>query len=264
MENSKEDQILLASMEDKIDRCASQFTVTHSVFLDMRQQTLVTQFCAARKGMQYGLFGGYPDAERRVALFFPDYIAAESREQQESFLLESEEDNPMVLLRMCQGGGRRLTHRDYLGSMLGLGIKREMVGDILVRENGCDILVLKELSSFLLSYYGKAANASLQGELLPLSQLIVPDNLREEKRDTVASLRLDNVVASAFSVSRGKAASAVGGGLVFVNGLQITKADRLVKEGDKLVFRGKGKVLLKEVGGSTRKDRRVIVMDRFL
>lgn len=264
MERLKEDQILLAAMEDQMDRCASQFTVTHSAFLDMRQQTLVHQLCTGRKGMQYGFFGGYPDAERRVAVFFPEYIAAKTQEQQDIFLFESQEDNPLALLRMCQGGGRRLTHRDYLGSLLGLGIKREMAGDILVRGNGCDILVLKELGSFLLSHYGKAANASLQGELLPLSQLIVPENLREEKRDTVASLRLDNVIAKAFSLSRGKAASAVGGGLVFVNGLQVTKADRPVKEGDKLVLRGKGKVLLKEVGGSTRKDRCVIVMDRFL
>lgn len=264
MERLKEDQILLAAMEDKMDRCVSQFMITHSAFLDMRQQSLANQLCGSRRGTQYGFFGGYQDAERRVAVFFPDYVSAKTQEQQEAFLLESDEDNPLALLRMSQGGGRHLNHRDYLGSLLGLGIKREMVGDILVREDGCDILILKELGSFLLSHYGKAANASLQGELLPLFRLIVPEDLREEKRDTVASLRLDNVIASAFSLSRGKAASAVGGGLVFVNGLQVTKSDRLVREGDKLVLRGKGKVLLKEVGGSTRKDRRVILMDRFL
>jgi RNA-binding protein YlmH len=65
-------------------------------------------------------------------------------------------------------------------------------------------------------------------------------------------------------VSRGRAAEAIAGGLVYVNGLQSEKADRQIKEGDKVVLRGKGKILLKSVGGVTRKDRTSIVIHKYI
>jgi RNA-binding protein YlmH len=147
---------------------------------------------------------------------------------------------------------------------MGLGIKREMIGDILVREDGADIVVIKDMADFLLYHYEKAGRTSLKAEIVSIDQIIVPENRFEEKRDTVASLRLDNLVASAFSVSRGRAAEAIAGGLVFVNGLQSEKADRQIKEGDKVVLRGKGKILLKSVGGVTRKDRISIVIHKYI
>ena len=82
--------------------------------------------------------------------------------------------------------------------------------------------------------------------------------------DTVASLRLDNVTASAFSLSRAKAAEAIRGGIVFVNSAQCEKPDMQVTEGDKLVLRGKGKAYLRQVGGRTRKDRIAIIIERFI
>jgi len=86
----------------------------------------------------------------------------------------------------------------------------------------------------------------------------------EEKGCSVASLRLDNLIASAFSLSRGRAVEAIGAGMVFVNGLQSEKADRQIKEGDKLVLRGKGKALLKAIGGVTKKDRISIIVHKYL
>lgn len=264
MQSTKEDQILLAGIEDKMDRCSEQFMVTNSGFLDLRQRTMVERLCRTRGGVQYGFIGGYPDAERTVAVFFPDYVDAATPERQEAWLTENPEDHPLALLRVSHNGSRELTHRDYLGSLTGLGIKREMVGDILVRPEGCDLIVMKEISEFLQYHYDQAGRVSLKAELLPLSQLIVPEGRREEKKDTVASLRLDNVIASAFSLSRTKAAEAISSGLVFVNSLQQTKPDRIVEEGDKLVLRGKGKAILKEVGGATRKDRIFILIEKYL
>ena len=86
----------------------------------------------------------------------------------------------------------------------------------------------------------------------------------ETVKDTVASLRLDNVIASAFRLSRAKAAEAIRSGLVFVNSMESEKPDMQVEEGSKLVLRGKGKAYLREVGGRTRKDRTYIVIERFM
>jgi RNA-binding protein YlmH len=83
-------------------------------------------------------------------------------------------------------------------------------------------------------------------------------------KDTVASLRLDNVIASAFSLSRAKAAEAIRSGIVFVNSIQSEKPDMQVDEGAKLVLRGKGKAYLRVVGGRTRKDRLFVEIEKFV
>lgn len=209
------------------------------------------RICRGQKGLRYSFYGGYEDAERTVVIFLPDYA-------------KLEEHNPLALLRITQDGYKELSHRDYLGSLIGLGIKREMIGDILVRKDGADVIITKDIGNFLLYNYGKAGRVYLNVEILPMEDIIIPEARFEEKKDTVASMRLDNVIASAFSLSRGRAAEAINSGIVFLNGLQCEKTDRLVKEGDKLVLRGKGKAKLKTVGGTTRKDRIFIVIEKYL
>lgn len=255
----KEDKVLLAGIEDKIRQCEDQYITTHSSFLDMRQRTLAEARCRQHHGIRFYFYGGYEDAERTLVIFLPEY-----GEIPENHLPGPGDDNPLALLRISQDGGRTLSHRDYLGSLTALGVKREMIGDILVRDGGADIVILKEMGDFLIYHYEMAGRASLKGNLVPIDQIVVPENRFEEKRDTVASLRLDNLIASAFSMSRGRAAEAVERGLVFINGLQCEKPDRQIKEGDKLVLRGKGKVLLKAVGSVTRKDRISIVLRKYV
>ena len=247
----KEDSILLAGIEDKIEQCLDHYMVTNSTFLDIRQRTIAETQCRQHKGLRFCFYGGYEEAERAVAVFLPDYA-------------ELPAHNPLALLRISQGGHRELSHRDYLGSLMGLGIKREIIGDILVRENGADIVIIKDMGEFLLHHYEKAGRTSLKAEIIPIEEIIIPESRFEEKRDTVASLRLDNVISSAFSLSRGKSAEAIESGVVFVNGQQSEKSGRPIKEGDKLVLRGKGKVLLKTVGGVTKKDRIIIVLHKYL
>ncbi len=252
----KEDALLLAGIEDKISQCLDKYMVTNSAFLDMRQRTLAEGACRRHKGLRYCFYGGHEDAERTVAVFLPDYA-------------QLTEYNPLALLRLTRESGRfssrdkELTHRDYLGSLMGLGLKREMIGDILVREDGADIVIIKEMGEFLLYHYEKAGRTALRAEIAPIEDIIVPEGRYEEKRDTVASLRLDNLVSSAFSLSRGKAVVAIESGLVFVNGVQSEKPDRQMKEGDKLVLRGRGKALLKAVGGVTRKDRISVEIHKY-
>lgn len=247
----KEDDILLDSLEKKMDLCIEYGKFTNSSFLDMRQRNLAESVCRRRGNLSYIFYGGYQDAERTVAVFLPEYTRLEDY-------------NPLALLRITQNGYKELSHRDYLGSLIGLGIKREVIGDILVRKDGADIIVLKNISEFLLINYEKAGRTNLKVEIVPINSLIVPDAKFETKRDTVASLRLDSVVASAFSMSRSSATAVINDGYVFINSQLCEKIDRLVKEGDKLTLRGKGKVILETVGDVTRKDRTVIIIKRYL
>jgi RNA-binding protein YlmH len=247
----KEDAILLAGVEDRIHRCLDKDVASSTAFLDARQRSLTERLCRSFPGLKYYFSGGYENAERTIGIFLPDYA-------------EPGDLTPLTLLRITQNSNRELGHRDYLGSLTALGVKREMVGDILVHQDGADIIIKNEIANFLVNYYEKAGRVSLQGELLPIESIRIPEKRVEEKKDTVASLRLDNIISSAFSISRGRAAEAIHSGMVFINGLVCDKTDRLIKEGDKLVLRGQGKAILKSVGGPTRKDRIFIVIERYL
>lgn len=251
MLKEKEDDILLDSIEKKIDLCIEYGKFTNTTFLDMRQRSLAESVCRRRGDLGYSFYGGYPEAERTLAVFLPEYTRLE-------------DNNPLALLRVTRNGYKELSHRDYLGSLIGLGIKREMIGDILVHGDGAEIIVLKSISEFLLMNYEKAGRTNLKVEIASIDSLVVPAARFETKRDTVASLRLDSVIASAFSMSRGSAAEAINDGSVFVNSQLCEKIDRIVKEGDKLTLRGKGKAVLETVGHVTRKDRTVIAIKRYL
>ena len=139
-----------------------------------------------------------------------------------------------------------------------------MTGDIIVREDGADIIILKEISDFLLVNYEKAGRTALSLTSADLSCLDTGTVNIEEKRDTVASLRLDGLVSSVFGLSRGKAQEAVKSGIVFVNNAATLKPDLQLAEGDKLVLRGHGKAVLREISGKSRKDRIYVIFDRYL
>ncbi|MCF0151110.1 MAG: RNA-binding protein [Firmicutes bacterium] len=251
----KEDRLLLAAAEDKLQSCRQSNIMTHTAFLDSRQCLLVRDL-SRRLGQEAVLFGGYEDAERRIAVFLPEYLT-------EDDLLG--EDSPLAVLQVCvPRGSGSLSHRDYLGSLLATGIKREVTGDILVHENGAHIVILKDMSDFLLSSYVQAGRANLSSSVEPLSVLRSVAVKTEEVRDSVASVRLDAVCSSAFKMARGKAQEAILAGLVAVNGLQCIKPDFVPKEGDRISMRGKGKAILAEIGATSRKGRIAIVLRRFL
>ena len=250
-----DDKLIVAMTEDKQEQCENHYMLTNTGFLDMRQQSLC-QGVLRRSGSTRGFFyGGFEEAERRIAVFVPDYIDVRNEEELHKYFLENAEDCPLAVVRAKHNGGKALSHRDYLGSLTGLGIKRESIGDILVSKESADIIILKEMSDFLHANYGKAGRTYLDIEVLDLSQLVSAEQVTEERSRTVASLRLDNVVAAAFGLSRTKASEAVKGGIVFQNSLQCLKPEKQVEEGDRIVLRGKGKAVLKEIGGNTKKDR---------
>ncbi|MDO4395918.1 MAG: YlmH/Sll1252 family protein [Clostridia bacterium] len=272
----KEDNYLIGQVEDKISACDNKYIMTNTGFLDSHQQSVARIFCkknhvpvwniafdgddnktilsdglASIPPVRTLFYGGYEDAERVIMVNMPDYA-------------DLERDNPLCIIRATKASGsRELTHRDYLGSLLGLGLKREMVGDIMVRDDGADIIVLAEIADFIDMNYYKAGRTNLSVTQLPISELLLQEHKVTVVTDTVASLRLDSVIASAFGLSRGKSAEAITRGLVFGNNMEITKTDFQLSEGDKLTLRGKGKAVLSEVGGKSRKDRQYITIERY-
>lgn len=249
-----EDKFLTASIEDRAEQCEERYMVTNTAFFDLRQRSIAEAFVKKTGAKNAVFWGGCAEAERCCLIFFPDYIAPDL--ESKNIFAVCPEENPLAVIRVSySSGSRELSHRDYLGSLMALGIKREFVGDIITYSKGADIIVLKEIRDFLVMNYDKAGNTFLETEEIGFDELRNPMQNVKEKSGTVASLRLDNVISAIYGLPRGAAAEAIKGGLIFVNNLQIEKPDRLVKEGDVLVYRGKGKSVLSKIGGKSRKDR---------
>lgn len=259
-----QDKLLIAKAMDRQRQCENNYMLTNTDFLDMRQQTLVKNQFRENAYAKLLFFGGYEDAERKTALFIPEYIPVKDEEDALSYFRDNAEESPLACIRATHNGYKMLSHRDYLGSVLGLGIKRESVGDILVGEKSADIIVLAELQEFIMSNYGKAGRTYLSLESIPLKDINLPVAKKERKNMTVPSLRTDAVVAGIFGLSRTKSNEAIDGGLVFVNNTQCVKGEKPVNSGDKVVLRGKGKAVIVEIGSITKKNRQHISVDIML
>lgn len=260
------DELLLARLEDKIGQAADNYMLTAGDFLDMHQRKIASDYCKSRKlPVRVLFYGGYEDAERCMPVFLPDYIALPEDGQ----MPEEVTELVRIVRVTAPKGSRVLTHRDYLGSLLALGLDREVTGDILVRPadeksgGGADIIVETTVAEFIEMNYDKAGRTNLTVEILPVDKLDVGVQNISRKHDTVASLRLDNIVASAFALSRAKAAEAIRRGIVSVNSMEALKVDQEIREGDKIVLRGKGKVVLAEAGGRSRKDRIIVTYNIY-
>lgn len=245
--NNKEENFFAAHIADLHDRCFERNIVTHSGFLDLKEQTAVRAMLRGFS-VRAELFGGYPDAERKALFFLPDYAA-------DCF------GDYMEILEASHSPAETVSHRDYLGALTGLGITRSSIGDILVSENSAQIFIFRGMEDFLLQSFEKAGRHRLKARVLPLSDALPPAGCAKEVCDTVASLRLDSVVSAAFSVSRRAAAEAIASMKVAVNDEIVTKCDKTVANGDKIRLRGKGRAFLKESSGRSRKGRIFVKFD---
>lgn len=257
-----EKDVLFGQIQDKYNQCQGRNVITSTDFLDLSQQSVASEYVKKYLAGQGAFYGGYDDAERRKIFFLPDYIEYENEEELGKIL---EENGEIALLDVKRPKeGKPLGHRDYLGSLMGEGIKREKIGDILVTSEGAKIIVSAEIADYLLHNYSIAGRVSVKVSLGGIADIEKTEIRTKEIKDTVPSLRIDAVLASAFGISRSKAAEAIKMGIVFVNSIQVLKADKQVSEGDKLVIRGKGKAKLREISGKTKKDRTYIIIDRYI
>ena len=247
---SEEERMLLVRVCDRLERAREREMPAAMAFLSRREQALVRQLLP-----QCSFFGGTEGAERAVAFSLPEYLTREDY---------FDEEGPIACLRVRFYEENSLSHRDILGALMGLGIRRDAVGDICLHEKHCDIFILSDLTRYLLDNLTSAGRQHLSCERIALSQAEkTPQKLREV-RVTVPSLRLDAVLAAAFHLSRGTAAEAVNAGRAAINSLTSCKPDRLLSEGDEVALRGSGKFRILTLGGETKKGRLALTIGIFI
>ena len=249
-----DERLLLARILDRAQQAQSRNIPAYTDFLSPQQQMLARDLLSLAGIREDGFLflGGYEGAERKVILFLPDWMD------------ETMAESPIRCLRAAFRAEEGLSHRDFLGSLMGMGIVREKLGDILVKPDGAQAVVVRELGDYLMAHYGKAGRVSLDVKVSPISVIDTAISRRETVKFTVSSPRLDNVVSGVFHVSRKDAQEAVSRGMVFVNETEATKPDMQLKGGEKLVLRGKGKAIYQGVDGTSKKGKYYVTLEKFI
>lgn len=250
---SPEERTLLSRVWDQVEYAALRSVPQVTTFLTPQEQQVVAGLFHAMGDPAHVFWGGYAEAQRRVCICLPEWMA-----------WEDYDETPITTLRASWYQGDSLTHRDLLGALMGQGIKRETIGDLLVAEHSCDLLVRTEIAPFLLENWTSAGRVKLSVKEVPLNRLHIPVQQVKVIHDTVASLRLDAVAAAGFSLSRAKMADLIRAGKVSVNWQATQRTDWPVQEGDVISCRGLGRCKLAAVGGLSKKGRVNLELQRYL
>ena len=251
--HNPEDRLLLAKLWDKINAGLRKNIIANTCFLSPRELEMARFLFGDLPGLH--AFGGYEGAERQMLVYLPDYL-------EEDALYD--EDSPTVCLRAEFFQGDSLSHRDFLGALMGAGIGRETVGDICVDSGSCDFFVTGEIAPYILQSFTSAGRTRLRMQQIPLSEAHIPEPEVKELRDTLASLRLDSVISAGFRIGRSLAAQYVSTGKAAIDGLPCEKPDKAVAEGMKISIRGLGKIKLANVNGQTKKGRISVIIHRYV
>lgn len=241
-------KIFIDRICDTADICQKNNTFKFLGFL-AEEECVLAERVLEKRNIRFQMFGGYSDAKRKVLACLPDWA--------------EDVEYPITALSFTFRKEDNLSHRDFLGSLMALGLKRETVGDILVEEGKSVVFVLNEIADYVISEITKIGRTGVKitkgyrGELPSRSTLL-------ELSDTIASERLDCVVATLAGVSRNAANEKIDFGLVSVNSQVILKNTKTIVGGDVISIRGKGKFIIDSVSQKTRKNRIVLKYKKYI
>lgn len=237
-----------------VERAALYHEMKRTDFLDPRQAYIVSSLANRNPDVQIRLDGGYPDAERRRALIAPDYRMLD------------DEDMGIVVLDIASEDRRvaELDHGDYLGALLGVGIKRDLIGDLHVSETGCHALVVEGIGDFLIGHMKQAHRIDVSVSVRPLSDLRVVAAKLEEQVLSVASMRLDGIASDVFRLSRAKIVDPIRAGKCRVNWKAEEDPSQPLKAGDVVSMKGLGRFKVVEVEGVSKSGRTRVRIGKFV
>ena len=255
----KDDKILLAQILDKVESVENKNKIEHTDFLDLAKIELVQKFINKIKIENYMSYGGFEQAERKMFVIYPENFNSVVVEKNLSNIIQ------IVRIELPDDLKGKYTHRDYLGAVIKLGVKREKVGDIIFDDNGADIIVDKDISKFLLENLGELTRFSKSKISIEDIKALRPVEIKKTELEIiVSSLRLDNVISELARCSRNKALDIINMERVFVNFECETKKTKQIKPGDMVTIRGKGRFYIKELVGETRSGRTIIKIEKFV
>jgi len=254
--HKNEDKLLLSKVFDRYEKSMRNSIPVHTDFLDPYQRAIVEKYIITDN---CSFYGGYPGAERVIAVFVPEFMSADIDNLDEEF------NTFFRCIFIESSKGDKLTHRDYLGALMALGIKREKIGDIILsNETSCYIIVLSEIAEYIIFNLNKVGRKNVKVKECSKEQIPIPEKNIKSINTTVASLRLDCITGASLGISRSKASEMIKSGKVYVNWEAVLNPDKQLKEGDTLSIRGKGRIMLAKIAGTTKRDRISIKLDKLV
>lgn len=251
MAETDDDKILVSRIIDVLSAVEEKNIVRNSQFLNGHEINLAKKV-ALEFNVAYDFYGGYNDAERRMIVAYPDYLCPQ------------DEDIPIKVILAKTKSKSRLSHRDYMGAVLNLGIKREKIGDIVVCDDCGYIFCTEDIADYIVSQIEKIGNSGVVLSVCDFNNITVPPKKFKEISDSVSSIRLDALVSVGAGISRADALLLIQRGCVSVNWEIKEKPDFKPCEGDMLSVHGFGRILFYKIGGTSKKGRIFVTLRRFI
>lgn len=249
---NKEEVLFQKRIQDLAQAAFQKDKVLFTDFLSMNELSILHTMEKSFPGVRFETYGGYEFAERQMARFVPDALFYQV-------------DYPIVLLKISplnKKFAEELTHRDYLGALLNLGIERGKLGDIIAKEDAAYVYCHDSLADFFKKELTRIKHTIVKVE--EADDLIDQELKFVEIKNTVASLRADNIVALACGQSRTSTLNLFRAQKVFINARLTESNSRLLKEGDIISVRGYGRFVFQEVISTTKKGRYYICIHKYV
>ncbi len=257
---SDDEKILAARAGDLLRSALDRGCPSFTDFLSDREKAIVLwEASSFGAGDNVLAFGGYEDAERTVIGFFPEYYFYSEKDELFS-------EFPITALSIECSGFKVHTHRDFLGSILGLGLERTVIGDIIVGENGYNatVFVHSKAADFILENLRLVGRDGVKVRALTsVTSLEIKRNF-EIIKGTCASMRVDAIISEIFNISRDKAQKLVSDGYVTVNHEEILDKSKALSLGDIFTVRGFGKFRVSEIGDVNRRGRTRFEIQKYI
>lgn len=255
----EQDAIFKKRLQDLSRTSYYRNIAAYTDFLDLNELHIVHSFYPKEAGITIRCFGGYDGAERQIAAFFPDALSYEKEQELTgSYPIDCLKITPSSR-KFCE----KLTHRDYLGALIHLGIDRCKLGDIILKDQDAYLFCHRQMTDFLTTNLDRIRHTSVK--VTRVTQIDeIPGPQLKEIQGTVASVRLDTMIALAFSSSRSSMLGLIEGGKVFVNGKMVVSNGHPLKQGDIVSVRGYGKFRYEGMGHTTKKGRYSVTVSRYV
>ena len=252
---NREDKIVFSKIIDKLLFCQKKYENTFTDFMPMLKylefNTILSKEYIEQNVLAYG---GFEEAERVIIGFFPEYI-----EKDINYF-------PISILEITYNKkySKELTHRDFLGSILGLGIDRAKVGDIAINDNKAICFLYDDIIEYVNINLERVSSTKVNTKIVKIKDYNIPKANIEEKNIIISSLRLDSVLSGAFNISRGKISDYIKGEKAFLNFVIETNGSKNIKENDIITLRGVGRIKVLSIVGKTKKDRIVLNIGKYV
>lgn len=250
--DDEQKRLAVSKIIDTVNLASKHYEAKFTHFLDPAVTYFVERELHIDPDVKISFFGGYDDAERKMLCAYPEWSEVE------------EKDFPLKCIKAVSSGFDSFSHRDYLGSLMGLGIEREQIGDIIVLGSKAYIFCKSDIFSYIVNNLDRVGRGGIKlSEAESLPKEITEKKVKEISFSS-ASMRLDAILSGALNISRNVSSELIKSCRVKVNFDECTNLSKILSCGDLISVRGFGRLKISEIGGETKKGRTYVYVEKYI